>query len=83
MSQRVLIGNLSPAVTDEEIEQVARDGGAKALQVRLNREGDADKVAAVPELPNLDHAAADRIARRINGLRFRERTLTAYVPLFM
>lgn len=83
MSQRILIGNLPPDVTVEEIEQVARAGGAEAPRVRLNREGDAEKVAAVLELPNLDRAAADRIARRINGLRYRERTLTAYVPLFL
>lgn len=82
MSQRILIGNLPPDVTVEEIEQVARDGGAEAHRVRLNREGDAEKVAAVLELPNLDRAAADRIAGRINGVRYRERTLTAYVPLF-
>jgi hypothetical protein len=83
MSQRILIGNLPPDVTVEGIEQVARDGCAEAPQVRLNRAGDADRVAAVPELPNLDRAAADRIARCINGLRYRERTLTACVPLFL
>lgn len=82
MSQRILIGNLPPDVTVEEIEQVARDGGAKAPRVQLNREGDPDKVAAVLELPNIDRVAADRIATRINGTRYRERTLTAYVPLF-
>ncbi|MCG6940844.1 MAG: hypothetical protein LJE69_06305 [Thiohalocapsa sp.] len=83
MSQRILIGNLPPDVTVEEIEQVARDGGAEAPAVTLNREGNADKVAAVLELANIDRAAADRIAARINGTRYRERTLSAYVPLFL
>jgi hypothetical protein len=83
MSQRILIANLPPEVTVEEIEQVARDGGAEAPTVKLNREGDANKVAAVLELPNIDRATADKIASRINGTRYRDRTLQAYVPLFM
>ncbi len=83
MTQRILIGNLPPDITVEEIEQVARDGGAEAPSVTLNREGDADKVAAVLQLPNIDRAAADRIAASINGARYRDRTLSAYVPLFM
>jgi RNA recognition motif-containing protein len=83
MSQRILVGNLPPDVTEEEIEQVARDGGAKAPHVTLNREGDPDKVGAVVELPNLDRAGADAIASRINGSRYKDRSLTAYVPLFM
>lgn len=83
MSQRIIIGNLPPDTTVEEIEQVARDGGAEAPTVKLNREGDADKVTAVLELPNLDRAGADRIAADIDGSRYRERTLSAYVPLFM
>jgi molybdopterin biosynthesis enzyme len=83
MSQRILVGNLPPDITVEEIEQVARDGGAQAPAVTLNREGDAEKVAAVLELPNIDRAAADRIAARINGSRYRGRTLSAYVPLFL
>ena len=82
MTLRILIGNLPPDITAAEIEQIARDGGAQAPHVTLNREGDPDKVAAVLELPALDRAGADRIASRINGSRFRERTLSAYVPLF-
>jgi hypothetical protein len=82
MTQRILIGNLPPDISAEEIEQLARDGGARSPVVKLNREGDPDKVAAVLELPEIDRAGADRIAAGINGRRFRERTLTAYVPLF-
>lgn len=82
MSQRIVISNLPPDVTAEEIEQVARNGGAEAPSVTLNREGNADKVAAVLELPSIDRVTADRIAARINGTRYRDRTLGAYVPLF-
>ena len=49
MSLRILVGNLPPEVTVEEIETVAREGGANAPKVRLNREGDAQKVVAVLE----------------------------------
>ncbi len=83
MSQRILIGNLPPDVTVEELEQVAREAGAEAPRVTLSHEGDQDKVGAVLELPNLDRVAADKIANQINGSRYKDRALTAYVPLFM
>jgi hypothetical protein len=79
---RILISNLPADVTAEEIEQVARDGGATGARVTLNREGDADKVGAVLELPNIDRVTADQIANKINDSRYRDRTLHAYVPLF-
>ena len=82
MSLRILIGNLPPDETEEEIEAVAREGGAPAPKVTLSRRGDASKVAAVLELPSIDRAAADKIAARINGSRYLDRALTAYVPLF-
>jgi len=33
-------------------------------------------------LDDVDRATVDRIAQKINGTRYRERTLTAYAPLF-
>lgn len=83
MAQRILIGNLPPDVTVEEIEQVASEAGATAPTVKLNREGNSNKVTAVLELPNIERVAADKLAASINGRSYRDRTLSAYVPLFM
>ncbi len=82
MTQKILIGNLPADVTVEEITQVLTEAGVEQVNIRLNNEGDANKVAAVLALDDVDRATADRIAQKINGTRYRERTLTAYAPLF-
>jgi histidyl-tRNA synthetase len=82
MTQRILIGNLPADVTVEEINQILTDAGVQQVDITLNNEGDADKVAAVLAMGNADRATVDRIAKQINGTRYRERTLSAYVPLF-
>lgn len=83
MSQKIMIGNLPQDVTVEEITRVLEDAGIERLQLTLNNEGDATRVTAVLDLADADRPTADRIATRINGTRYRERTLTAYVPLFL
>jgi hypothetical protein len=82
MTQKILIGNLPADVTVEEITQVLTEAGVEDVNITLNNEGDASKVAAVLALGDADRATVDRIAQKINGTRYRERTLTAYAPLF-
>jgi hypothetical protein len=82
MTQRILIGNLPADVTVEEITKVLTEAGIEDVTITLNNEGDASKVAAVLAMGNADRAVVDRIAQKINGTRYRERTLTAYAPLF-
>lgn len=83
MSQRIMVGNLPPEISEEEIVSILEEMEATGITVTLNREGDAERVSAVIEFPNIDRITADRIAERINGSEFHERFLTAYVPLFM
>jgi RNA recognition motif-containing protein len=83
MSQRIVVGNLPPDTTVEELAEVLANAGAEQVAITLNNEGDKSKVAAVIAFEDIDRATADRIAARINGMRYRERTLSAYVPLFM
>ena len=82
MTHKILIGNLPADVTVEEITQVLTEAGVEQVNITLNNEGDASKVAAVLALGDADRATVDRIAKKINGTRYRERTLTAYAPLF-
>ena len=82
MSNRLLIGNLPPEVTEDEIKTLLAEAGAEGVEVSINREGDASKGTAVLVMPGLDRPALDRIANDINGMPFRGRTLSAYVPLF-
>jgi hypothetical protein len=81
MSQKIMIGNLPPGVTVEELAGILTDAGAENPKITLNDEGNADKVTAILTL-DLDRAAADKIVDRVRGRLFRGRTLTAYVPLF-
>ena len=82
MTQKILIGNLPADVTVDEITKVLTEAGVQQVNITLNNEGDANKVAAVLALDDVDRATVDRIAQKINGTRYRERTLTAYAPLF-
>jgi RNA recognition motif-containing protein len=82
VSNRLLIGNLPPEVTEDEIKTLLAEAGAEGIEVSINREGDASKGTAVLVVPGLDRTALDRIANDINGKSFRDRTLSAYVPLF-
>ncbi|MGB5737130.1 MAG: RNA-binding protein [Thiohalocapsa sp.] len=82
MTQKILIGNLPPEVTVEDITKVLTDAGVEQPKVTLNNEGDASKVTAVLALEDVDRATVDRIAGKINGTRYQGRTINAYVPLF-
>jgi hypothetical protein len=81
MSQTIMIGNLPPDVTVEELAGILTDAGAENPDVTLNNEGNSDKVTAILGL-DLDRPAADKIVDALRGRFFRGRTLTAYVPLF-
>ncbi len=67
MTQKILIGNLPADVTVEEITQVLTEAGVQQVNITLNNEGDASKVAAVLALDDADRATVDRIAKKING----------------
>lgn len=83
MAQKIIVGNLPEDVTVEEITRVLAEAGVEQLDVTLNNEGDASKVTAILSLAEIDRVTADRIASRINGTRYRDRTLSAMVPLFL
>ena len=83
MSQKLIVGNLPADVTVEEIAGVLGEAGVENPVITLNKEGNPDKIAAVLVIEDADRATMDRIAKRVNGMQYRGRTLTAYVPLFM
>jgi hypothetical protein len=78
----ILVSNLPADVSEERLQEVFAKAGLNAT-IKLNREGDASKVTAVVESPDMDRPAADRLAARINGMQYEGHKLSAYVPLFM
>jgi hypothetical protein len=79
---RILVGNLPPDVSADGLQQVFADLGLN-VGVKLNREGDPDKIAAIVEAEDLDRIGADSIVAMIDGHRYKkDHTLTILVPLF-
>ncbi len=77
----VLIGNLPPQVTEDDLQD-ALEGLGYDLEVKLSREGSAEKVTAIVRFDGMTRAIAEKLAERIKGMPWQGRTLTAYVPLF-
>lgn len=82
MSMKIIVSNLPPDTTTEELLAVLIEFGIES-KITLNDEGNSDKVIAVLEIPDLERQSADQLAMRISGTQFRGRALKAYVPLFM
>jgi hypothetical protein len=77
----VLIGNLPPDVTEEDVED-ALDGLGYDLRVALTRDDKDERLLAIVRFDGMTRGVAEKLAARINGMPWRGRTLTAYVPLF-
>jgi hypothetical protein len=76
----VLIGNLPPQVTEDDLQD-ALAGLGYDLDIKLNREGSAEKVTAIVRFDGMTRAIADKFAERIEGMLWKGRSLNAYVPL--
>ena len=77
---KLWIGNLAPETTDDEIRELVRKY-ARLEVSRIRREtGDGSRPGAVLEFDGGDPAALHELQRRLNGLYWKERSLTAYVP---
>lgn len=81
--QKLVIANLPGDVTVADVIALVGDDGISDPDVVLNSEGNATKVTAVVTIDDIDRPAITRVAYRISGSRYRNRTLSAYVPLFM
>ncbi len=76
----IVIANLPPDVTEEDILD-ALEGLEYDLQVTIPRVGNEDRVSAIVRFDDMTRHVAEKLAKRISGMRWRDRTLKAYVPL--
>ncbi len=76
----ILIGNLPPDVTEEDILD-ALEGLEYDLKVTIPRVGNEDRVTAIVRFDGMTRHIAEKLADRISGMPWRDRTLKAYVPL--
>lgn len=78
----VLVGNLPPDIDEDDLQD-AFEGLGYELDIKLVREGSEERVTAVVRFEGMTRVVADQLAARIKGMLWRDRTLQAYVPLFM
>ena len=79
---RVAIGNLPADITEEDLQEDLEHLGYD-LRVRLERSGSAERVTAVITFEGMTRTTAEKLAEQLDGMPYRDRTLRAYVPLFL
>ena len=81
MRSKVLVGNLPPGTTEEEVIALFADAGADVEVLRIADKGNPDRLTATVSLDVSQSTArvmADRAKRRL----FKDRELEFYVPRF-
>ena len=81
MSSKVLIGNLPPDTTPEEIVALFSAETAKVEVLKLFDDGTTDRVTATVAL-DVPQATAKVMADRAKRTHFKGRELDVYVPQF-
>lgn len=81
MSSKVLIGNLPPGTTEEEVVALFSAEKAKVEVLKLSDDGTQDKITATVAL-DVPQATAKVMADRAKRTNFKGRELDVYVPQF-
>ena len=79
MATKLIIGNLPPSVTDEEIMELFDDAGVKVDVLKLA--GESDSITATVSL-NVNERTAQVMVDRSNKNYFKDRELSFYIPKF-
>jgi len=78
---KLWIGNLDPDTTDDELRDLVKKYTSLEIS-RLTREpGDGSHAGAVLEFDAADRETLYEVQRRLNGMYWKNRSLTAHVPL--
>lgn len=79
MSTKVLVGNLPPGTTEEEVKAFFADERAKVEVLKIADEGNPDRVTATVVL-DVSQTTAQVMADRAKSVLFKGRELEFYVP---
>ncbi len=77
----VIINQLPPDTSEEEIRQILSEHGVPVVSVKLTAEGNPDYQAAVVKL-DTDHAGAQGLANALDGRVWRGHRLRARPLVF-
>ena len=81
MPSQILVSNLPPGTTVEEVEEMFQKWGAE-VQVEIQTEGDPDRPTALVTL-DVDQKTARIMVDRSKDYFYKGRTLSFYAPLLM
>lgn len=79
MATKLLIGNLPPDVTEEQITELFEEVGARIQVLKLS--GESDSVTATVSL-DVDERTAQVMVDRARKSYFEDRELSFYIPKF-
>ena len=78
MSERLWIGNVPPAASDEELVELVKKYCGRECKIVERVDGDGATPGRVLEFAGLALGELDAIAQRIAGLYWKERALHAF-----
>lgn len=81
MSTKLLVGNLPPGTTGEEVMELFADAGASVEVLKIADEGNPERVTATVVL-DVSRTTAEVMADRAKSVLFKGRELEFYVPRF-
>jgi len=79
MATKLLISNLPPDVTDQQITELFEEAGAKIEVLKLS--GESDSITATVSL-NVDERTAQVMVDRSRKNYFQDREIGFYIPKF-
>ncbi|MCU7958943.1 MAG: RNA-binding protein [gamma proteobacterium symbiont of Bathyaustriella thionipta] len=78
MSLTVLIANLPPGTTEQEVRELLENSSI-IQAVEIKDDGDPERLTAAVEM-DLDRTTAKIMKEKGRGMRFKDRALEVYVP---
>ena len=78
---KLWLGNIDPETTDDEFRELVRKYAKLEFSAVTRETGDGSRPGAVLEFAEGDRDALYALERRLNGLYWKNRSLTAHVPL--
>ena len=77
---RLWLVNLDPETTDDELRDLVRRMARLEVASLTRVPGDGVRAAVLLEFKSASRVALDYAQQQLNGLHWKDRSLTAYVP---
>ena len=78
---KLWLGNIDPETTDYELRELVRRYAKLEVALITREGGEGSRPGAVLEFAEGDRDALYALERRLNGLYWKNRSLSAHVPL--